>query len=262
MERGNFQRDHREYEDMLAAGALGVLTTAEHAALRDHLRTCASCRSTFGALIAVADAIPLQVEERAPSPELRQRLLDQIRPEAMPARSDHRTQGLFPVAAVGGPHEQLPPTPMAQPRKQTTVRWAMWGALAAAMLILAVLSGIVLDRLVLREDEPEPETIALQYPEALQLEEARLTWSEDDQLLRFIAPDLPELSEDEVYQVWLIEGDEPRPIGVVDSETRAFVATVDLDRFGAFAVTIEPGPIGSAGPTSAPVIVGALSGEA
>jgi anti-sigma-K factor RskA len=262
MERGNIQRDHREYEDMLAAGALGVLTASEHAALRDHLRTCASCRSTFGALIAVADAIPLQVEERAPSPELRQRLLDQIRPEAVAMRTDHRNPGLAAVVSPVDRQGLVPPTPLAQPRKQTTVKWAMWGALAAAMLILAVLSGIVLDRLVLREDEPQVETIALQYPEGLQLDEARLTWSDDDQLLRFTAPDLPELPGGEVYQVWLIEGDEPRPVGVVDSETRAFVATVDRDRIGTFAVTIEPGPIGSAGPTTSPIIVGTLSGDA
>lgn len=262
MERGNIQRDHREYEDMLAAGALGVLTASEHAALRDHLRTCASCRSTFGALIAVADAIPLQIEERAPTPELRQRLLDQIRREALPVRSASGGQAAAPADPRPGPHHQAPPTPLVQPQKQTTVRWAMWGALAAAMLILAILSGIALDRLVLQDDEPQIETIALQYPEELQLDDARLTWSKDDQLLRFTAPDLPELPGGEVYQVWLIEGDEPRPVGVVDSETRAFVATVDRDRIGTFAVTIEPGPIGSAGPTTSPIIVGALSGDA
>lgn len=262
MERGQARHDHREYEDLLAAAALGVLTLAEHAALMSHMRACASCRSTFGALIAVADAMPLQVEERAPSPELRQRLLDQIRPEAMSIRSDLRYQ--VPVSANpnAASHEQAPPTPIIQPRIQTSVRWAMWGALAAAMLILAVLSGIVLDRLVLREGEPQVETIALQYPEELQLDDARLTWSEEDQLLRFSAPDLPELPEGEVYQVWLIEEEEPRPVGMVDGETREFVATVDRDRFGTFAVTIEPGPIGSAGPTTSPIIVGALSGDA
>lgn len=262
MERGQTRRDHREYEDMLAAGALGVLTAAEHVALRDHLRTCVSCRSTFGALIAVADAIPLQVDERAPSPELRQRLLDQVRPEAMPMRADDGYHGPVSINSTHGPREQAPPTPLVQPRKQASVRWAMWGALAAAILIMAVLSGVVLDRLLLREDEAEPETIALQFPSELQFDDARLTWSEDDQLLRFSADGLPEPPEGDVYQVWLFEGEEPRPFGVLDRETGEFVATVDPDRYGTFAVTVEEGPIGSAQPTSAPVIVGALGGDA
>ncbi len=255
MERGQARHDHREYEELLAAAALGVLSMEELAALREHMRGCQSCRSTFGALLGVADAMPLQAEERTPSPELRQRLLAQVRPDAAAAESDHSAVTPVPIPVH---RDQLPQAQRTATSKQRTWSWAMWGALAAAMLIVALLSGIVLDRLVLQPDDSEPDTIALQYPGDVLTGLGSLEYFPDQELLHFHAPDLPPPPDDRVYQAWLIDDGDPRPVGVIDPRTGDFVTTIDRERDDAFAITVEPAPLGSAGPTTDPVIVATL----
>lgn len=257
MERGQAQRDHREYEDLLAAAALGSLTAEEHEALQAHMRTCESCRSTFGALVAVADAIPLLVEPRIPSVELRTRLLAQIRSEAMAAQSNVRAFALTPSQS----HADQRETASSVDAGRSPVSWAMWGALAAAVLIVAVLSGVVIDRLLLQDDDPETQTIALQFPGAVQSEQGKLEYLPEREMLHFQAPDLPPPPEGNVYQAWLIDASGPRPVGVIDPQTGVVVTTVDREGDDTFAITIEPGPLGSAAPTTDPVIVAQLPGE-
>lgn len=258
MERGPTGRDHREYEDLLSAAALGALSAEEHALLQKHLKTCESCRSTFGALLAVADSLPLQVEEHAPPPTgLRDRLHARVQPEAITSLPNYRAQA--PVAPVfaSGHHEATRPTSIS---KRPSLNWAMWGALAAAALIIAVLSGVVVDRVLLRTDEAQPETIALQYRGDLQGEQGTLQYLPEQNVLRFRDLDLPEPPDDHVYQAWLIEDSVPRPVGVIDAETGQFVTTIDRERDDTFAITVEPGPLGSAQPTTDPVIVAPLTG--
>ena len=257
MDHGQVKHDHREYEDLLAAVALDALTLEEHALLRRHLETCASCRSTLGALVAAADSLPLQVEEREPSAALRARLLDQVQPEAITTLSDHREPDLTPLTFEPD-HEDR----RRVPAPRTRIGTPMWGLLAAAMLLVAVLAGIVVDRLVLQpDDDPELQSIALQYPQGVLSEQGALTYLPEQDVLHFHVPDLPAPPTDHLYQAWLIDEAGPRPVGIIDPETGELATTVNRVEDDTFAITVEPAPLGSAGPTSDPIIVAPLDIE-
>lgn len=259
MERGQNYIDHREYEDLLAAAALGALTPDEHAALRAHLRTCPSCRATYAGLLTVADTLPLAVEERSPSVEARHRLQAQVEQDLRQRPPERNVPPIPPPAPV--PHPAQGEEHASQRTGKVRSFRPAWLVAVAAMLLVGLIGGIAIDRFLLddgEEDAGQTETIALQYPGDLELEDANLTYLPEQQLLHFTADNLPTPPEGNVYQVWLIEGDSPRPVGVVNQETGDFATTVDRERYGTFAITVEPGPLGSAQPTSDPIIVGQL----
>lgn len=249
--------DHREYEDMLAAAALGALTAAEHERLRRHMRTCATCRAAYSRLLSAADTLPLIVEEREPSTALRERLRAQVGAPVWPA-----PPAAPPVPPVEPDIVPLPqfPEPVVLPPPRARRIAPGWIMIAAAMLLIGLVAGALVGRYLIADDgEPGGQEIAMESPAGLALDDATLTWLPEDRVLRFSAPELPAPSEGQVYQVWLIggEGEPPTPVGTVDS-TGQFATTVDRDRFGTFAVTVEPGPLGSPEPTSDPVIVAEL----
>lgn len=246
--------DHREYEDLLAAAALGAVTAAEHERLRRHMRTCATCRAAYSRLLSAADALPLMVEEREPSTALRERLRAQVGAPARPAA---------PPVPPGEPDiVPLPqvPEPVVLPPPRARRIAPGWIMIAAAMLLIGLVAGALLGRYLIADDgEPDGQEIAMESPAGLALDDATLTWLPEEGVLRFSAPELPAPPEGQVYQVWLIAGEDqpPTPVGTVDAAGR-FATTVDRDRFGTFAITVEPGPLGSPAPTSDPVIVAEL----
>jgi hypothetical protein len=249
--------DHREYEDLLAAAALGALTPDEHERLRRHLRTCASCRAAYTRLLTAADMLPLTVEEREPSAALRERLRAQVGAPVSVAT---------PAAIAPPPSEpdivplrQEPPPVVVVPRPRRVA--AGWLMIAAAMLLIGLVAGALIGRSLLAGgDEPAERQIAMESPTGMALDDATLMWMPEERVLRFSAPDMPAPPAGHVYQVWLIGGDDqpPTPVGTVDPATGEFATTVDRDRYGTFAVTVEPGPLGSPEPTTDPVIVAPL----
>lgn len=244
---------------MLAPAALGALEPKEHAELVAHLRTCASCRAALGRLMSAAEALPIAVEEREPSSELRERLRAKVGASAKPAG---------PVEPLGAPANDAPIPlsyePIEEPRERVSrmpgrVTWLM---AAAALLLLGVIGGVVLDRTVFSDAPPDNvREIALSSPSGLELSGARLVYLEEEGIVRFEGASLPEPPEGQVYQAWLIGDAEslPTPAGVVDPETGELAMAADPERYSTFAVTMEPGPLGSAEPTSDPVIVGELA---
>ncbi len=68
------EREHHEYQEMLGAYALGALPDDEREALEEHLLTCDECNAELGELLVAAHSLPLSVEERAPSADLRERI--------------------------------------------------------------------------------------------------------------------------------------------------------------------------------------------
>jgi hypothetical protein len=248
--------NHREYEEMLAPGALGALTMEEHRELTEHLRSCASCRSTFGRLLSTTDTLALTVEDRAPSNALRERLRSQV------ASSSRSADSAGPASPRDEPIPlRIEPAAPPDASRRQGVAKAGWLAAAAAMLFLGLLGGVLIDRLFLDTDDPAGiRELALQSPTGLELEGARLVYLPDEGIVRFTGPELPPPPDDQVYQVWLIAGDDepPTPVGVIDPVTGDFATAADTERFGVFAVTIEPGPLGSSSPTTDPVIVAEL----
>ena len=252
VEQERRQFDHREYEDLLAAAALGALEPDQHALLLAHVRTCETCRSALGRMQPAVDALPRTVEERVPSSALRDRLAAQIAANPSPAR-------LVPAPVPGWvPPTNVTPIPS---RSAPSRKWA-WLSVAAAMLVLGLAGGIAIGWAWLQDDDDtvEPQEIAMESPAGMDLSAAELMYMPEEGMIHFSDPDMPAPPADHVYQVWFIEGEDqpPVPMGTIDMQSGEFASMVDPARHRVFAVTVEPAPLGSAGPTTDPIIVATL----
>jgi len=163
--------------------------------------------------------------------------------------------------------------------------WTPLGvAAAAAILLLLVMNGVWLMQI----NRLQTEQVALQAQLNLQertlamltgatggVEEvalhaagdatsasASLRWDPQAQVAVLQADNFPELSPEQVYQLWLIQGDERTSGGLftvndVGDGVLVFTPPAPLETFNAFGITPEPAG-GSDGPTSPPVALGQL----
>lgn len=108
----------QELPDLLAAYVLDSLDLTEEERVREHLETCSDCRASADELRAVAMQIGDEVVEMAPPPELRGRIMAQVRAESL-ERS--------PSAVAGGP--------VSTTSSHRASRWSPWIATAAAAVV-------------------------------------------------------------------------------------------------------------------------------
>jgi anti-sigma-K factor RskA len=147
----------------------------------------------------------------------------------------------------------------SEPRRLPTWRNSLL-AVAAALLI-ALSGGIAIDRLFLQNDDDSTNemTIAFSLTPSTPMPDvsAQLTYDPDSQMFRLQTENMPSAPADHVYQVWLIDqAGVPQPKGVMDEPT--FVVAADMHNYQAFAITVEPGPIGSDAPSTEPFFVAPL----
>ena len=91
--------EHEAYKEMLPAAALDALDAPEQRALDAHLPTCAECCTEFAELRAAASMFVHTVAPVAPAPELRARLLEQIKRTPQTPRT---SGGAFIAVAPNG----------------------------------------------------------------------------------------------------------------------------------------------------------------
>ena len=99
---------HEDYKEMIPARALSALDAAEARALNGHLSECDECRMELQEWEVTAAALAVSAKPMEPSPEVRERLLNEIRkelsvPQVIPFRSATRniwTSSFSAVAAV------------------------------------------------------------------------------------------------------------------------------------------------------------------
>src|SRR5262245_56926091 len=83
---------HDDYKEMIPARALSALDAAEEQALNEHLKNCAECRKELEDWQATAAALSLAPDPAEPSPQVRERILSEVRkdlsssPEVIPFR--------------------------------------------------------------------------------------------------------------------------------------------------------------------------------
>src|ERR1041385_9101418 len=85
---------HEDYKEMIPARALSALDAAEAHALNEHLENCAECRKDLDEWQATASALALGASAAEPSPQVRERILDEVRKDleaqVVPFRSSPR----------------------------------------------------------------------------------------------------------------------------------------------------------------------------
>jgi hypothetical protein len=266
-----------DIQPWLAAYALGD-TEEGAAAARAHLAVCPRCQRDLREYRLVAGMLPYSAPEAAPQPELREHVIAAVRrqvAESTPAPHP------APFAAPAAPAHH-PPLLLSGFRR----RRSFWATLAFAALALALLGWNISLR---RELASQTAIVALSRQNwqtmIVLLNDSALRWyavaadpapppgqyaahghfwaSPKAQVACLVVQGLPDLPDDQVYQVWLERGSEQSSGGTFEAHNGnawAFVRSdTPITGYSAMFVTIEPAG-GSAAPDGPRVISGTLSG--
>lgn len=189
----------------------GLLTTEEQEAFERHLESCADCQQELAEWQALSEDLPYVSELVEPPVGMKERVLGSILGEDSPAQ---------PVVAP------TPVIPMEskKPRKLSTSRWL---PLVAAALVLSLVGNAYLGYMVqdqqqtlVTQSETVDQLVALVNLQPLEGDStgtASIVRNGDTIQVVVQASSLPELSNEEVYQVWLIDDEGPDRAGTFTS---------------------------------------------
>jgi anti-sigma-K factor RskA len=230
--------------DSLPAYALGSLDAHEARRIEEHLSSCSICRDESNSLRTVAEQLSFAAPIAAPSPDLKERLMQRVRT----AREEQRV----PAQTAKRPWlERLLP---------------VWGLASLCLLIGLAGSNLVLwqrlNQLQIGTTSLGMRAVPLSAPVTGSTATGFVLISADGEDGALIVDGLPPLEEGQEYQLWLIR-DGQRISGAVFSTdennyggTRIRAPRSLLD-YSAVGITIEPAG-GSTSPTGTQVLGGPL----
>jgi anti-sigma-K factor RskA len=232
---------HDRWGDDLAAYVLGALDPAEVAELERHAEGCERCAEEIRWLTPAVQALPESVERLQPPPELRDRVMVEVRADA--AEREHARDGNRDDPSTGrfigwlrglgeGPHGLWPAA-----------------ALAATVLVAAAIAGFAIGGG--GADGGGTSTIVAGRAPGVT---ARLVSEGGSGTLRLA--NVHPLPPERVLEAWVRRNGEVEPVQalfVPDREGRALTTIDDMRGVDTVMVTTEP-PSGSESPTSAPLV--------
>lgn len=262
---------HEEYKELLAARAMLLLDSSDDAVLNEHLLQCPACRTELRDLEETSVLLSYTAPPMEPSSDLRERILTEI-------RSSRRTS----ITGERSRNQESQVLPFAAPRKNVWNSIGSLGAIAAAILFVALLVSVVLfwrenramkyqlarleEQIKVTQDQlaKEQELVAfLTSPDSRMTElagtsaapsaYARLTRDRAGRAM-LIASGLPKAPAGKGYQLWFIVGSKPMPGKVFNTNDsgsgllRDQVPDAALEK-AVFAVTMES-QAGATSPTS------------
>jgi anti-sigma-K factor RskA len=236
--------NHERFDELKDAFALGALPEEERREVEEYLAAHPERQAEIDKLGAVAGLMALAPQQHEPPPELRKNIMSVVEAEARPqAESEPRFGGL---------------------RELFGIRNLALGV--AALLVIGLFSWNVLLRgevqdlegqVASQQQTLERQMIALEGTGAAQQASVEVMILEDQNHAVLIAEDLPSVPEDSTYQIWVIEGDVPRPNGLLESREGSTAAMLDdlPEQGDTIAITVEPAG-GSPQPTTDPLLAG------
>lgn len=230
--------DSERLRDDLAAYALGALPPGEATALARHLEGCEPCRDRLEWLRPAVDQLPVAVEQRTPPESLRRNLIATVRAESADAAAKRARPARRPW------WEGLR-TAMLRPATAMAVAIVLVAGVGAGYLLRG--GGTEAEVIAARAVSPSAPTAA-----------ATLERHGDSATLH--VDELPAISRDQVYEVWVQRDGvmEPSSTFVLEGDGSADAAVPGpLDDADAVLVTAEPRP-GSEQPTSEPLLEASL----
>lgn len=249
--------NQHEFRELSAGHALHTLTSEEERAFAAALIAHPEWQHIVDADLDTAAGLGRSATEVSPPPSVRSQLLDAI--ADVPQRSD----GV--VDEPPGPGQAPPPLEAHLPRR-SRARWIGVFALAASLFLV---TAVLLTPTILGLSEPEdPSIVALQRVEdsadasATTVEvpgggSATLHWSDSEAVAVLVAEEMAEPEPGTDFELWVVRGNEPISLGVMDPEDDGQTVLV-ADTFipgDVFAVTIEQvGGSPSGLPTSDPIL--------
>ena len=182
--------------DLLAAYALGALDAGEVEQVQAHLAGCASCQAELREIEAVTNDLPLALAEIEPPPSLQQQLMARVAPP----------QTITEPAPEPTFWQQI--TAVFQQNKAFA-----YSQVALIALVLVLLAGTLLLWQQVNELSSGPQPGRLQavhlvstgiIPDA----DGYITVSGDGLSGAIILDKVPELDEEQIYQLWLVKDGE------------------------------------------------------
>jgi anti-sigma-K factor RskA len=240
---------------LAGAFALNAVTPDEATAIREHVRTCADCRSEVAEMIEVATLMSLAAEPVPPPAGLKQRIMSAVAAEAadsgivsLPGAMEARQRREDDEA--GAPAVSLPAGGGATARRSFWTSRA-WPAAAAAALVAAIgLGGYAYN---LQQTQPRVYSLHLGVtPQAT----GTLVYVPRDHTAIVTVDGVPDPGGSRTYQMWLIRDGRPESVGTMrpDAGGKADVTlSRDLSGYQEFAITVEPTG-GSPQPTGAKIL--------
>jgi anti-sigma-K factor RskA len=229
---------HEDYKEMIPARALSALDAAEARALNDHLSECDECRMELQEWEATAAGLSLSAKPMEPSPEVRERLLNEVRKELAAPQ-------VIPFRAA---------------TRNIWTSFGSLGAIAAVILASALIVGLIV---LWRENSALQERLAsmqefqqlVSTPGARMTELkgtdvgagaiAKLVYDNNGRAI-LMADKLPTVPQGKAYQLWFIVGNNPPMPGktfVPDSEGKGVLKDQMPQaalNSAVFAITLEP----------------------
>ena len=240
---------HNDYKEMIPARALSALDATEERALNEHLKDCSECRQELESWQATAAALSLAANPDEPSPQVRERILSEVRKDLSSATS------VVPFRAT--------------PRRNIWSSFGSLGAIAAVVLIVALIIGIIVfwqqnralknqlaraNAFVELVNTPGARVSELTGSDPVLGATAKLAYNRTGHAI-LMATKLPSVPQGKAYQLWFIVKNKPPVPGktfVPDSSGNAVLKDeIPKDAIDAniFAITVEPAG-GSNTPTS------------
>ncbi len=256
---------HDEASELLGAYALDAVDGDEYVELEAHLDSCPRCRAELDSLREVAAGMGNSVE---PLPE---GLWSQIASKLPERRGDDEPPPM-PRLARQGASPFRSPGEGARRRRPSAV--GVVSAVAAAAAAVAVVLGIGLvhandkvSSLQSAQGRPSSATVAaalrapghrvvmLESPSGAQLARVVVVPSGQGYL---VSSKLPDLSRDQTYQLWAIEGNQPISLGLLGTSPRQAAFTMAGSTMPShLSITAEPAG-GSVFPTGSIIATGTI----
>lgn len=227
------QNEHPPFIENIPAYALGALDAEDIAALESHLKTCASCRDELAEYRAVSESLLTTIPPKQPSAALRKRLQSRL-PSAKKATRPRLNWSLGSVAV---------------------------GVVFTLLLALSVYSTLQVRALQLqqaqltRQIQTSQTVLALlSYPNTQNLPinvnngvTGTLLMDPDRNIATIAVWNMPQLQENQTYQIWLIDPQGGRTSAGIfrpDSNqsftTASIISDSNLSNFVGIGVTVEP----------------------
>lgn len=234
-----------EFEELAGAYVLDAVTPAEREAARAHLAGCAKCTRRLQELRAAVDLLPYSVTQVDPPASLKGRVLESIRNEG-------RTSSTQPIPMSSRPRW----------------RWSTRLLAIAAVLMLVLLGGMTAWNVSLHQQNTSltnqvtslqhraVQSYTIQGIASAQGASGKAIYLPEQNITLLVIQGLPQLQGTQVYQGWLIHGQQPRSIGLLTMQNG--VASVmypgTIAGFEVAAVSMEPGPLASTNMPAGPIV--------
>ncbi|MGP4076136.1 anti-sigma factor [Halobacillus sp. K22] len=202
----------------------GQLSEEEKVEFENHLETCADCKEELEELEILTDDLPFASEPVTPPEDMKDRVLGEVFSQESPAAGENDNDASIKNHQKPSQVNNLDEKKIESGKNRP---WLLRGLAAALVLSLAGnLFALVDDQeqTTPEPEEPNPsgfETGTDQVRARVQLQSegteasatAALIQQEKGDILTLQAEQLGQLQGEEVYQVWLIEGEKPYRAG-------------------------------------------------